>query len=154
MAEKTKTLIRIAQKSDHSFIVESQLLMAEETENLKLNDETLRLGVTAVLDDAHKGQYYIAEVDGTPRAMLLTIPEWSDWRNGTVLWIHSVYVQKEYRKLGLFKSLYLHLKNKVSSSDNLRGLRLYVDKRNLNAQVVYKNLGMDNEHYELYEWLK
>jgi len=146
--------IRIAKASDVPFIIHSQLQMAEETENLKLNNEVLSLGVRAVLADSQKGQYFIAECGGELAGMLLTVPEWSDWRNGTVLWIHSVYIQTQFRKMGIYKKLYSHLKDLVEKSPHLRGLRLYVDKRNLNAQLVYRALGMDNQHYELFEWLK
>ncbi|WP_334295967.1 GNAT family N-acetyltransferase [Clostridioides difficile] len=32
--------------------------------------------------------------------------EWSDWRNGNFLWIQSVYVDKEYRRKGIFNYLF------------------------------------------------
>jgi len=146
--------IRTAQISDLTFIINAQLNMALETENLKLDPEILKLGVKAVLNDAQKGQYFLATYNSETAGMLLTIPEWSDWRNGTVLWIHSVFIHKPFRNLGLYKKLYMYLKERVMNSSDLRGLRLYVDKRNLNAQLVYQKLGMDNQHYELYEWLK
>lgn len=154
MLKNQSITIRTALVSDLHFIVNAQIQMALETEDLKLNPEVLRLGVQAVFNDSQKGQYFIATCNNEPVGMLLTIPEWSDWRNGTVLWIHSVFITKSFRELGIYKKLYLHLKEMVMNSTDLRGLRLYVDKRNLNAQVVYKKLGMDNQHYELYEWLK
>jgi GNAT superfamily N-acetyltransferase len=135
-------------------IADFQIKMAIESENLKLDPPTVSLGVSAVFDDPSKGKYWLAEVRGEVVGCLLTIPEWSDWRNGTVLWIHSVYVRPEYRKNGVFKKLYLHLKKLVEDSKDLRGLRLYVDKGNSLAQIVYENLGMSGEHYHLYEWLK
>ena len=84
----------------------------------------------------------------------MAIPEWSDWRNGTVLWIHSLYVIPEVRRHGVFKKLYLNLKKQVEQSPELVGLRLYVDKQNNLAQTIYEKLGMSRDHYELYEWLK
>ena len=42
----------------------------------------------------------------------------------------------------------------VRESDQYAGLRLYVDKTNLRAIDVYQKLGMSDEHYHLYEWLK
>ena len=36
----------------------------------------------------------------------------------------------------------------------IRGLRLYVDKRNQAAARVYEKLGMTREHYDLFEWLE
>jgi ribosomal protein S18 acetylase RimI-like enzyme len=139
---------------DIETIADFQIRMAFETETLKLDHATVIKGVSAVFDDPSKGKYWIAESDGHVVGCLLTIPEWSDWRNGTVLWIHSVYVLEKFRQLGIFKKLYLHLKEMVEESSELRGLRLYVDKSNLKAQRVYESLGMSGEHYHLFEWLK
>lgn len=140
---------------DIDTIADFQVRMAFETENgLKLDPPTVQKGVSAVIDDPSKGKYWLAEVDGKVAGCLLTVPEWSDWRNGTVLWIHSVYVAPEFRKNGVYKALYAHLKEMVSSSSEYRGLRLYVDKTNQNAQKVYEKLGMDGSHYITYEWMK
>ncbi|MFP5386110.1 MAG: GNAT family N-acetyltransferase [Bacteriovoracia bacterium] len=136
---------------DIETIADFQVKMAFETENgLKLDPATVNLGVSAVIDDPSKGKYWIAEANGEVVGCLLTVPEWSDWRNGTVLWIHSVYVRPEFRKHGVFKALYQHVKE----TNDLRGIRLYVDKTNLNAKKVYETLGMSCEHYELFEWMK
>lgn len=138
----------------HDFLVASQVRMALETEGMQLDPETVRLGVGAVLLDPSKGTYYVAEEeDGTPVACLLTIPEWSDWRNRTVLWIHSLFVIPSFRGRGVYRALYGFLKEKVRHDPGLAGLRLYVDKRNSRAADVYRKLGMSSEHYELYEWM-
>jgi ribosomal protein S18 acetylase RimI-like enzyme len=139
---------------DIDTIADFQVRMALETENLKLDPPTVLKGVAAVMDDPSKGKYWLAEMGGEVVGCLLTVPEWSDWRNGTVLWIHSVFVIPKARKMGVYKSLYSHLKVMVQNSNDLRGLRLYVDKTNLNAQKVYESLGMSGEHYHLFEWLK
>ena len=139
---------------DIDTIAEYQVKMAFETENMKLDPATVNLGVTAVMDDPGKGKYWLAEIDGKVAGCLLTIPEWSDWRNGTVLWIHSVYVHPDFRKHGVYKAMYGHLKQMVDEAHDLRGLRLYVDKTNIQAQKVYEALGMSGEHYHLFEWMK
>lgn len=139
---------------DIAVIAEFQCKMAWETENFKLDAAVVDQGVSAVFDDPTKGKYWLAEVDGNVVGCLLTVPEWSDWRNGTVLWIHSVYVHPDFRKNGVYRELYSHLKKMVEESKELRGLRLYVDKTNQKAQAVYEVLGMSGEHYHLYEWLK
>jgi len=46
-----------------------------------------------VFDDSNKGTYMIAQCDDRIVGSLLTIPEWSDWRNGTVLWITEPAVE-------------------------------------------------------------
>lgn len=147
-------LIRPGLLFDIQVIADSQIAMALETENLNLDPETVFLGVSAVMDDPTKGKYWLAEVGGQVVGCLLTVPEWSDWRNGTVLWIHSVYVHPDFRQSGVYKKLYGHLKTMVETSSDLRGLRLYVDKTNAKAQKVYESLGMSGEHYHLFEWLK
>lgn len=139
---------------DIDVIADFQVKMALESENMKLDPSTVNKGVSAVIDDPSKGKYWLAEVNGEVVGCLLTIPEWSDWRNGSVLWIHSVYVHPEFRKNGIYKALYTHLKTMVNESPDLRGLRLYVDKSNHNAQKVYEKLGMSGEHYHLFEWMK
>ena len=128
--------------------------MAWETEELALSLETVTDGVQGVFDDPTKGEYWIAEREGEVVGSLLTVPEWSDWRNGTVLWIHSVYVVPGTRKQGVFRALYENLRVRVESSDHLKGLRLYVETGNRNAQKVYEKMGMSADHYQLFEWLK
>lgn len=147
-------IIRQATETDAPSIVEFQLAMAWETENLKLDEPTVVKGVAAVFADSSKGVYYVAETDGKVVGSLLTTFEWSDWRNGTVLWIQSVYVRPEYRKRSIFSKLYKHVQKMVVESANLRGIRLYADKTNTPAHGVYEHMGMTAEHYQMYEWMK
>jgi GNAT superfamily N-acetyltransferase len=136
------------------FIASSQVAMAKETEDYALDLVTVTKGVQKVIETPSLGCYYVALEDGRPIACLLTVPEWSDWRNSTVLWIHSVYVVPESRKRGVYKVMYTYLKDMVTSNPDFAGLRLYVDKRNTSALEVYHNLGMESHHYDLCEWLK
>ncbi|MCF6240879.1 MAG: GNAT family N-acetyltransferase [Bacteroidales bacterium] len=146
--------IRKGKREDAKQIISFQQKMAKETEDLELSTEILHAGVNAVFDDESKGTYYVAEDKGKVIASLMTTYEWSDWRNGCVLWIQSVYVLPEYRKKGVYKQMYEYLKNKVKNSDKYMGLRLYVDLSNKPAQKVYTKLGMNGEHYKLFEWFK
>jgi GNAT superfamily N-acetyltransferase len=146
--------IRPALPSDAEAIVDFQIRMARETEELELEPAVVTRGVQAVLDDATKGQYWVADSAGHLVASLLTTYEWSDWRDGTVLWVQSVYVVPALRGRGIYRRLYEHLRDRVLASPDLRGIRLYVDRRNLAAQRVYERLGMSREHYEMFEWMK
>ena len=146
--------IRKGKLSDLERIVELQVRMAQETEGLGLDKTVVSRGVRGVFEEPARGTYWVAEEKDKVLGMLLAIPEWSDWRNGTVLWIHSLYIIPQARGQGVFKKLYLNLKKQVEQSPQLMGLRLYVDKRNKSAQEVYEKLGMSKEHYDLYEWLK
>jgi Acetyltransferases len=146
-------LVREALQQDAQSIVEFQLKMARETEGLHLDAPTVQKGVAAVFEDAAKGAYYVAEAEGQVIASLMITREWSDWRHGWVWWFQSVYVLPEYRKAGVFAAMYQFIKEKVRRSDDVRGLRLYVDKRNLPAQAVYTRQGMNGSHYLTYEWM-
>ena len=148
------TIIRKANPSDIEFIVHSQIQLARETEHIELDPAIVRQGVSAVFTDAVMGDYYVALVDGKLVACMLALLEWSDWRNGNLIWIHSVYVISNYRRHGVFTEMYDHLKQIVLTSPGYRGLRLYVNKTNTHAQKVYEKLKMNKEHYELFEWLR
>jgi predicted GNAT family acetyltransferase len=147
-------LVRIAKNEDINSILDFQLAMAKETETIDLDPETVFKGVSAVIEDRNKGCYYLAETDGKIIGSLLTTYEWSDWRNGTVIWIQSVYVIPGYRRRGVYSKLYSHVKQMVLDDKNLKGIRLYADKMNHSAQKAYKKLGMNADHYITFEWLK
>ena len=146
--------IRKAQLSDRMAIVGFQIEMAWETERCKLNLATVIKGVDAVLGNDHLGTYYVAIVKNEVVGSLLTTYEWSDWRNGTVLWIQSVYVDSGFRKQGIYGTLYSHIRSLVAADDSLKGVRLYVDESNKAAREVYTHLGMNGEHYRVFEWMK
>lgn len=146
--------IRPATRVDIPKIIDFQQKLSEETEGETLNLAKLTAGVTAVFDDAYKGIYYVAEAEEKVVACLITTFEWSDWGNATVMWIASLYVEKPWRGKGIFKQFYTYLKNIVLTGHEYKGIRLYVNKTNLDAENVYKKVGMDGGHYNLYEWMK
>ncbi|MBN1154767.1 GNAT family N-acetyltransferase [candidate division KSB1 bacterium] len=138
-------------RKDIEVIAEFQIMMALETEGLRLDRVTVIRGVTTILDQPDRGFYLVArstadQVIGS----LLILKEWSDWRNADVWWIHSVYIVPESRGKGVFREMFRHVET-IARRSRVKGLRLYVDKRNIHAQHVYRNLGMTNEHYEMYE---
>lgn len=135
-------------------IADFQLRMALETESIKLDKPTVLKGVSAVFNDRSLGQYFVAKEGNQIIASLMITYEWSDWRNTKVWWIQSVFVIKEYRRKGIFSQFYAHIKSIVEADENIGGLRLYVDKTNLPAQKTYAKVGMNGEHYQLFEWMK
>ncbi len=146
--------IEMAKLEHLNNIVSFQLAMAKETEDQILDKAILTKGVRAVFEKPNLAQYYVAINEGQVIASTMITYEWSDWRNSTVWWIQSVYVLPEFRGQKVFKKMYEYLQSQVKNSDNIGGLRLYVDKRNQNAQGVYETLGMNGEHYSLFEWMK
>jgi GNAT superfamily N-acetyltransferase len=145
---------READRGDAATIINFQLAMARETEGLDLDVEITSKGVYAVFDEPALGRYFIAENDDATVASLLITYEWSDWRNGMVWWIQSVYVVPPYRNRRVYAGLYAHIRNLIAEDESIRGIRLYVDERNKTAQEVYTRLGMNGEHYRVFEWMK
>ncbi|MBC8193944.1 MAG: GNAT family N-acetyltransferase [Candidatus Marinimicrobia bacterium] len=150
----SKQTIRWAVSEDIPSIVSFNQAMALETENISLNSEVLKAGVEAIFSNPSKGFYIVCEIDGIVRACLMITYEWSDWRNGLFWWIQSVFVHKEYRQKGLYKHMYKFVKTQVDESEEIVGIRLYVDNNNEKAQKVYSRLGMEKSNYQLFEYSK
>ena len=145
---------RAAIPSDAPTITEFQLAMAWETEQLHLDPLKCTPGVLAVFEQPQRGRYYVATDGDRILGALLITSEWSDWRNGDIWWIQSVYVIPEARGKGVFKQLFQHVKALAESRADIFGLRLYVDRRNTRAKQIYQQLGMSADHYEVCEWMK
>lgn len=150
----THTIYRPAPPADAETIVEFQIAMAHETEGMALDRAICAAGVRAVFEQPSRGCYYVAHQSGQVVGSLLITYEWSDWRNGVVWWIQSVYVQPTARRQGIYTGLYTYIRDLAEADAQVCGLRLYVDQRNAAAQQVYARLGMNGEHYRVFEWMK
>lgn len=136
--------------SDVETIARFQIDMAYESEGTVLDQDTVRQGVRAVMEDKSKGRYIIARFGGkTVGSMMLTV-EWSDWNCAWYWWIQSVYVMPEYRQMGIFSAMYHTLKD-IAARQGVSQIRLYVDKSNETAQNAYRKLGMQASHYQMFE---
>jgi ribosomal protein S18 acetylase RimI-like enzyme len=145
-----RDVIRPATLEDLDAIVAGNIALAEESEDVRLDRETLRAGIGALLDGRAPGRYWLAEADGAVVGQLLITFEWSDWRNRMVWWIQSVYVAPAARRRGIFRALYEHAKREAHAQ-GAGGLRLYVDVTNHRAQAVYASLGMKGDHSRVFE---
>lgn len=145
------TIIRSACTDDISDIAQFNIAMAQETEERQLDPETIQSGVSGVIQNHAHGFYLIAERDQVAVGSLLITFEWSDWRNGTLWWIQSVYVKPEHRRTGVFKALYDAVIARARAAKNVRGIRLYVEQENLDAQSVYQKLSMQKTPYQMFE---
>ena len=105
-----KMNVRQAESPDAPVIADFNLRLAEETEQLRLNPARVRAGVAAVLSDPAKGIYFVAEINGVIAGQVMITYEWTDWRNGLIWWLQSVYVRAEWRGRGVFRALFDHLK--------------------------------------------
>ena len=151
--EHTRTR-RKALNKDIDVIARYNYNVAYETENKILDMNILTRGVEAIIKDENKGIYHVCEINGEVVGQIMYTFEWSDWRNGTFLWIQSVYVNKEFRGMGVFKALYKFIRDIADNDNNICGIRLYVEKENTIAKKTYKNIGMKECNYYIYEYDK
>lgn len=143
--------IRPATIEDLATIVEFNRLLALETESIELSIAVLTDGVRAALLDPHKARYFVAEADGQIFGQLMHTREWSDWRNGDIWWLQSVYVVASARRQGVFRALVEHVTQLAQSTPDVVGLRLYVEEHNDRAAATYDRLGLAEAGYVVRE---
>lgn len=143
--------VRPAVAADEATLVDWNCRLARETEGKELDRALVVPGVRAVLADAHKGRYFVAEVDGELAGQLMHTREWSDWRNGQIWWLQSVYVAAEHRQGGVFRALFQHLAAAAEADPEVVALRLYCEAHNAAALATYRRLGMQDAGYLVLE---
>ena len=128
--------------------------MALETEQKYLEEDKIRAGVKSLFEKPEYGFYIVAKMDGQIIGSLMITKEWSDWRNGLFWWIQSVYVLPDYRRKGVYRSMYRKIHD-----IKLKTGPVYADsgcmwKKKINLlKLTYSNLGMNETHYRMYEEL-
>jgi ribosomal protein S18 acetylase RimI-like enzyme len=146
--------IRRAELRDADAIAGFNSAMAFETEGKELIGEVIGAGVRRLMATPSLGFYMVAEHEGGVIACLMITNEWSDWRNGLFWWIQSVYVQKDFRRQGVYRRMYEEVRSMARADPGVCGFRLYVEKENEVAHATYSSLGMQETDYLLYEELK
>ena len=149
----SKFLIRNAQLEDAEVIAGFNQSIAMETEGRYLDDAVIGPGVKALLENPERGFYLVVEVGQLPVACLLVTYEWSDWRNGMFWWIQSVNVIKDFRRQGIYRRMYEHLKQMAETEGGICGFRLYAENENKRAHATYRAMGMDKCQYQMFEEL-
>ena len=142
--------IREAVKSDITILAKNNQALAYETENTNLNLDIITSGVSNALNrkDCH---YFVAEINKMVVGQTLITYEWSDWRNGLIWWMQSVFVLFNFRKQGIYKKLFNHIENLARNNPKVKALRLYVVKNNQSGIKTYEALGMKDSGYIVYE---
>jgi GNAT superfamily N-acetyltransferase len=145
------TIIRTATPGDCAVVADFNARIAWETEKRRLDPKRVLAGVAGLLNNASRGTYYIAEVNGEIAGQLLITYEWSDWRNGNFWWIQSVYVAETFRGNGIFRALYGHVQALAKQQPDVCGLRLYMESDNVRARKAYEQAGLRRTNYEVFE---
>ncbi|MGI9262727.1 MAG: GNAT family N-acetyltransferase [Woeseiaceae bacterium] len=146
-----KIEIREADISDVKTIADFNSRMALETEEKALDPARIEAGVSGLIEDPGKGQYWVAESAGTIIGQIMVTYEWSDWRNGVFWWIGSVYIADTHRRQGVFSALYKHVESLAQHDRGVCGIRLYVERGNDRAQQTYRSLSMHDAGYIVME---
>jgi GNAT superfamily N-acetyltransferase len=146
-----KMNIRQATPADARVIADFNIRLALESEQISLDPACVSAGVASLLADPAKGIYYLAEIDGAVAGQLMITYEWSDWRNGNIWWLQSVYVREDARGQGVFRALFEHLQRLAVASKGVCCLRLYMHSENTRARRSYERMGMKPTHYEVFE---
>jgi ribosomal protein S18 acetylase RimI-like enzyme len=60
-------------------------------------------------------------------------------------------VKPEFRRAGVFRSLFNHVRTLAQRREDVCTLRLYVHADNARARQSYERLGMSRTHYEIFE---
>ena len=176
MSEESQFLTRIATAKDCDPLIQFNLRLAAETESKSLDPDVVRRGVIRGLKAGNECQYFVAEPacfakqsqgqaavgdsafkgetgEGMlgPVGCLMLTREWSDWRDGWIAWLQSVYVMPEWRSKGVFTALLDHSESEMRREPDVVGMRLYVEKDNRRAQEVYARRGFRDPHYQVLE---
>ncbi|MBI5761122.1 MAG: GNAT family N-acetyltransferase [Planctomycetales bacterium] len=146
--------VRPACPNDWPTIVDFNSRLAWESEHTRLDRTRIEPGVRNLLADERRGRYFMACCGGRIVGQLMITFEWSDWRNGNIWWLQSVYVEAEFRGRGVFRTLFEHVWHQVESDSEIAGLRLYVEQGNVSAQEVYLRMGMHAAGYLVMERMK
>jgi GNAT superfamily N-acetyltransferase len=144
-------VIRPAVPADVGIVAEFNRLLALESEDIILDLAVLTAGVAVALADPDRARYFLAEQDGKIVGQVMFTREWSDWRNGWLWWLQSVYVHADHRRQGVFRALFEHIEQMIRQDPQVIGLRLYVEHENTGAQETYAQVGMVKSRYFVLE---
>jgi GNAT superfamily N-acetyltransferase len=143
--------VRDAHAGDRDVIAAFNLFLATETEGKTLDRAVLLRGVEKALADPDRLRYWVAEVEGQVVGQAAVSREWSDWRDGWIWWLQSVYVAPGWRKRGVLRAIVARILADARARGDVIGLRLYVEQDNTAAQQVYRALGLAPGGYHVYE---
>lgn len=154
---------RRATTADAAIIADFNCRLAMETENRTLPLNTVLNGVVRGLQQGDEVQYWLAESTIKPDGdaemdhtkivgQVMLTREWSDWRDGWIIWLQSVYVISQVRRHGVFSALFRHVTEQLQKQPDVVAVRLYVEHHNQRAMQTYARLGFEDAGYMVMEY--
>ncbi len=151
MSHPARIVVRDADPRDSAHLVDFNRRLALESEKKILDAATVTAGVRRGFSHPELCRYFVAEIEGQVVGTTMVTVELTDWRDGVLWWLQSVYVEPEFRRAGVFRALYQHIAERARQHPDVRGLRLYVHHENHRAMRVYEAMGMAKADYHFYE---
>lgn len=148
---KVELCVREATLDDTATIVEFNRRLAFESEQRVLDRATLQRGIARALTEPDLCRYFLAERDGRVVGQAMITYELTDWRDGVMWWLQSVYVEPPSRRQGVFRALFEHISALARTRSDVRGLRLYVERANRGAMSTYRAVGLKPTGHFVYE---
>ena len=129
--------------ADIPTVAEYQQTMAKETEGKELCVELVVGALERLEEDRSYGQCYLAKLKDTkePAGSVIIGYVFDALAQRLSVWYQSVYVDKRFRKRGIFSRLFKEVED-LAIQLKADTLCLYVEKENLSAQAIYEKLGM------------
>jgi len=149
-----KFTIRLARIEDARKLAEFCELLRESLE-MPVQQEKLLPGVSAPIKDLSKGMYLVATEAHKSELIgcLMITYEWDTGNNAFIWWIQDVFVDGNWRRKGVFQALYKHTIKMAKDKGNVCTIKIHVNDDNLNAQKIYKSMGMTDTSNFMYEFI-
>jgi GNAT superfamily N-acetyltransferase len=146
---KKTYFIRRANLTDLEKLVSFAMLEAREAEGIDLSPENVRRGILGALENDTLGRYWVlARENDEVIGNVSVIREWSNWNGGYYWWIQSLFIQPEFRGVGLMQKLIDTIKEEAQRGGGL-DLRLYVHSTNTRAIKAHRKSGFSESDYRI-----
>ncbi|MFV0482120.1 MAG: GNAT family N-acetyltransferase [Campylobacteraceae bacterium] len=143
--------VRIATRDDAKNITEFNVIFAKKYVDKNLSLPITEAGVHNVFAGFNNGFYLVAEKERKIVGMTMITREWSDWSNGAFYCVQSVYISDEEYKKTILDAILNKAKSLAKEHAEVCGIRVYVEKSNEELQNHYKELGLKETNYKLFE---
>jgi len=148
-------LIRKAEMRDADAVRTCICNLSAETDSRPADPITVLLGVKAVLKDAHKGFYLLAE-SKNPQGLagLLRVSfAWDDRGNRNFWWLADAWVDPAWRGRKVFSALFRHLTDMAHFQKDVAGMKLQLEGHRRDLAPLLAALGLQKTPYDLWEIL-